>query len=265
LTPRAWLLQATVAGAVLGAGPAMASGPRAKHDHSPRAVSIQAEAGVVSDYRFRGVSLSGEDAALQGGVELSSEAATLGVWTSTIARTAGGSRQEVDLYATLSEEIGQVEVSASALAYIYPGDPDANYVELGAGISRQLGPIELALGLAYAPEQENLGDADNVYASLSGSMPTPLADLSVSVGHESGAFAPGGKWDWLVAVARRLGPVEVSLSYVDSDQSYRDGRERNLSDGTIMAGLKIVLGSARARLTSGVQTALMNSEESAQP
>jgi uncharacterized protein (TIGR02001 family) len=237
-----WLLKATIAGVVLGVGPVLASEPPARNDDSPRAVSIEAEVGIVSDYRFRGVSLSGENAALQGGVQLTADAVTLGAWTSTIARTGGGSRQEVDVYATLSQAIGQAEVSASALAYLYPGDPNAKYVELAVGISRQIGPAELALGFAYAPEQNNLGDTDNVYASLNGNLATSFADLSVSVGHEGGAFAPGGKWDWSVAAARRLGPVEVSLSYVDSDRSYRDRHGRNLSDGTIMAGLRLVLG-----------------------
>jgi uncharacterized protein (TIGR02001 family) len=200
---------------------------------------LSGELGVVSDYRFRGVSLSDREPAVQGGLYLGYGALSVGAWTSTIAETAGGWKQEVDLSASFTQGIGGVEVTATALAYLYPGDEDASYYEFFLDGAREIGPVSVGVGVAYAPEQPHL-DSDNLYLSLAGTWSTPVADVTATIGHEDGSFAPGGKWDWSLGVARAFGPIEASLAYVGADQDYLNDRGRNLSGDTLVAGLKVV-------------------------
>ena len=63
------------------------------------AQAIDGEVGVLSDYRFRGISLSNRDPAVQGGIDAAfSSGFFVGTWASNIA-DYGGSKVEVDLYA----------------------------------------------------------------------------------------------------------------------------------------------------------------------
>src|SRR5437868_8061362 len=59
---------------------------------------ISATVTGVSDYRFRGVSESGLDPALQGSVDVSYHGFYAGAWASSISRFAG-THAELDLYA----------------------------------------------------------------------------------------------------------------------------------------------------------------------
>jgi len=72
------LMAATVlAGSALVATPAMAQ------DDS--GISISANAAIVSEYRFRGVGLSGGDPAIQGGIDLGTDVGFyIGTWGSSI-------------------------------------------------------------------------------------------------------------------------------------------------------------------------------------
>jgi uncharacterized protein (TIGR02001 family) len=234
---------AVVAAGLLGWVPAAcAAEPALAVDESVFNVSFEVTADGVSDYRYRGVSLSGQDAAAQIGATLTYDMVAIGVWTSTIARTPGGSTHEVDLTASLSQEVAGFEVSATALAYLYPGDGNAAYGELGLGISRDLGPVSLGLAMAYAPRQKNLGHDENFYTALTAGISTRIADVSASVGRETGAFAPGGKWDWSLGGGRQFGPLTASLTYIDSDRAFRDAKGRNLSDATVVARMSFALG-----------------------
>jgi len=85
--------------------------------------------GAVSDYRYRGISQSKLDPALQGGIDWTKGPFYLGTWASTIkwindtAKAAGGSGHagaEWDLYGGYRGEIVKdVSYDVGALAYVY--------------------------------------------------------------------------------------------------------------------------------------------------
>ena len=82
----------------------------------------------VSDYRFRGVSLSDKDFAIQPTLTVKHESGFyVGVWGSNLAENAGDDI-EVDLYAGFSggEEL---TYDIGATYYVYPGVSSFNYVE----------------------------------------------------------------------------------------------------------------------------------------
>lgn len=179
------------------------------------AVDLSANAGVVSDYRFRGISLSDRDPALQGGVDLSFDSGLyVGTWASTIDEY-GGADVEVDVYAGYAGETGLIDYGIGAAAYVYPGGEDVNYVELQGEVGGSLGPARLAVEVAYVPDQENL-TTDNFYVGpkLSVGIPATPFTLTARGGYEDGFY--DDKIDWEAGVSYAMGPLTASLSVVGS-------------------------------------------------
>ena len=115
----------------------------------PSAIEVSGNVAIVSDYRFRGVSLSGGDPAIQGGIDLTHESGFyVGTWASSI--DDGGTDLlgdvELDLYAGWSGDVSDgVSVDVGLLYYMYPtGDlgGDTDYFEPYASVGFTLGPAE---------------------------------------------------------------------------------------------------------------------------
>lgn len=84
-------------------------------------------AGVVSDYRYRGISQSRLDPALQGGVDYSDKSGFyVGAWGSTIKwiKDSGASQGavELDLYGGYKGAVGDVAYDVGFLRYEYAGN-----------------------------------------------------------------------------------------------------------------------------------------------
>jgi uncharacterized protein (TIGR02001 family) len=94
-------------------------------------------AGVVTDYRYRGISQTRLKPALQGGVDFSSGGFYLGAWASTIKwiKDGGGDAGvEIDLYGGYKGEIAKdLGYDIGVLTYQYPSNklnPSANTTEI---------------------------------------------------------------------------------------------------------------------------------------
>lgn len=192
---------------MLGAGVAL---PTAAH-----AVDLSANVAAVSDYRFRGISLSDRDPALQGGADLTfGSGLFVGGWASTIEEY-GGADVEVDAYAGWAGEAGLIDYSVAATAYLYPGGNGVNYGELQGEVGGSLGPARLAVEVAYVPDQKNTA-TDNFYIGPKLSVGLPLTPLTFNLrgGYESGFY--DDKFDWEAGVDYSLGPVTASFAVVGS-------------------------------------------------
>ena len=195
--------------------PSIAYGQSDEADTAP-SVSLSANISIVSDYRFRGLSLSNRDPALQGGVDASTKAGFFaGVWTSTVADT-GGSNNEVDLYGGYANSLSGLDYSLRAVGYVYPGGEDVNYYELFANVGKTLGAATVQLQLAYIPSQDNFAN-ENIYAGASGNVALPGTQfmLNAAFGRESSTGFR--KWDWRAGVSWTYDIVTLSATYVDSD------------------------------------------------
>ena len=193
-------------------------------------IRFSGEASLVSDYRFRGVSLSDGKAAFQ--LDLAAEHESglyAGVWASTIAETEGGARIEADPYIGYAAEAGGLTMDIMLSRYTYPSDAALDYWEGTATLSYPLGAFTPMLELNYAPPQDALVDESgrrkgNVYANagLDYAMPgTPLT-LSGRLGYERGAYDyndRGGKYDWSLGARIEAGRLKIDLAYADTDRS----------------------------------------------
>ncbi len=196
----------------------------------------------VSDYRFRGLSLSDKDPAIQGAIDVEHKSGFyLGTWASTIKGSPAD--VEVDLYAGWRGEVASgVGVDIGAVTYLYPGGADLDYVELLGSISYTLGPVETKLGVGYSPSQDNLGNDDNIYVYLDASVGIPSTPVTVlaHIGHEDGSLAgpTGKKWDWSLGAEVVVDRFTLGLSYVDTDID-RVFDPRKLAGAGVVASVKV--------------------------
>lgn len=209
---------------------------QAAEDEEPAAEwEIDAEIGLFSDYRFRGISLSAEDPQVTAEVSVSHESGLYaGVWASNVALNGGADDVEIDLSAGYAADLGGATLDVGAVYYLYPGNSGFNYVELLASVAFAAGPGEITLGAAYAPSQDNIGNEDNTYFYISGDLPiadTPLS-LHGTFGIEDGAFGDN-KRDWLIGASYDLGSgITATVDYVDTARAGNP-----LGDATVVASL----------------------------
>jgi len=216
---------------------------------SAGAVELDGSAAVVSDYRFRGESLSNRrpigEAYLQATLPAGWFAGIAGV-TSAISRVPGivARHPEIDVSAGWSKSFGLLTPSAGLIGTVYPGGSGGNSYETFGSLAATLGPATLIGGVNYTPRQDNLRrDSLYMYLSPAAGIPgTPLT-LRVSVGREAGALQGGGraKLDYGVGlearVARRL---TVSARWSTNDLAAPAGNRRMARAG-VMLGIGVSL------------------------
>lgn len=170
--------------ATLIAGTALIATPAMAQDEGS-GISISANASVVSEYRFRGVDLSGGDIAIQGGIDFGHDSGFyVGTWGSSIDETTVGyGHTELDLYGGWSGDLSDaVSVDVGVIAYLYPnaGAGDFDYIEFYGSVGVGLGPVDLTVGAAYAPKQDSLGTQDNIYVYTDLGLGIPGSPISVT-------------------------------------------------------------------------------------
>ncbi|GAA0284410.1 TorF family putative porin [Alteraurantiacibacter aestuarii] len=214
------LMAATVlAGSIAVAAPAAAQ---------DIGVELSANAAVVSEYRFRGVDLSGGDIAIQGGIDAALPAGFyVGTWGSSIDETTVGyGHTELDVYGGWSGSVSDaVSFDVGVIAYLYPnaGCCDYDYVEFYSSVGVTAGPAEVTLGVAYAPDQDSLGGTDNfyVYSDVGVGIPNTPVSLSGHLGYTDGflTFTNNSKaFDWSIGADVALGEVvSVGVAYVGAE------------------------------------------------
>jgi len=105
---------------------------------------IEGNIGVTSNYLFRGVTQTGDGAAVQGGLDYAHESGLyVGTWTSNV-NFAGGT--ELDVYGGFGGEAGELGYDVGVIGYLYPeADEDANFAEVYLGLSYDM----FSAGVAY--------------------------------------------------------------------------------------------------------------------
>lgn len=204
-------------GSIAMAAPAFAADEAAEEEASGP-IDVEVTLAAVSDYRFRGVSLSEKDPAFQPGITISHESGFyVGAWGSNIADNPGDDI-EVDLFAGFS---GGEDVTwdVGATYYLYPGFSSANYVELIGKMGTTYGPLELGFTAAYVPSQDNTGNQDNFYIGSNASVGIPNSPIKLngSLGFEDGAFGDK-KLDWSLGLSADVSGFTLGAAYIDTNK-----------------------------------------------
>jgi uncharacterized protein (TIGR02001 family) len=192
-------------------------------------ITVSGGVTLISDYRFRGVSLSGEDFALQPTITVNHESGLyVGLWGSNLDDTPTYGEVEVDAYIGYNTEIAEgTTFDASLTYYWYPDGQQAfgpsDYFETIFKLSHDIGPVTATGTLGYSWDQAALANDDNLYLGLglSSAIPGTPVTLVGSFGYTDGALgalAPGGNYlDWSLGADVAVGPATLGVRYVDTD------------------------------------------------
>ena len=183
-------------------------------------VTLTGGVAVVSDYRFRGVSLSDKDFAIQPYLTVKHESGLyVGAWGSNLSENAGDD-VEVDLYAGFAGG-EDMTYDIGATYYLYPGVSGLNYVEFTGKLGSTYGPATVGVQLSYVPSQDNTGNDDNIYFGTNATIALPNSPISIvgSMGIEDGAFTAGSeKVDWSLGLTAAVSGFTLGVSYVDANR-----------------------------------------------
>ena len=242
-------LAATTTLATLGVLGALAAPAAAQEDEGlPQGWSVSANVAFTTDYRWRGVSFSDGDFAVQGGFDLGHENGFYaGVWSSSIETYGGildtqliatvdendvpttltvptflsGGETELDVYGGFAGGTDALGWDVGVIWYFYPGSfVDTDYGEVYGSLSTAAGTGTLTGGVGYIWDQDNTFGGDNAYVYVD--YGTPLGESGVTLdahlGYTEGAFAlEEEQLDWSIGLSYDLAGLTFSAAYVATD------------------------------------------------
>jgi uncharacterized protein (TIGR02001 family) len=201
---------------------------------------ISYNAALTSEYRYRGLSQTRFDPALQGGADYTYNPSGFyaGTWLSTIKWTkdlGGDGNLEVDLYAGKRGQVTpEISYDVGGLYYWYPSNdlnPNANTFELYGQLG--YGPAYIK----YSHSTTNLFGTTNSkqsgYLDLGANLPLPVWEglvLNLHVGRQRVENnAQFSYTDYKVGLTKDLGFASVSLAWIKANtEAYVSPSGRNL-------------------------------------
>jgi uncharacterized protein (TIGR02001 family) len=223
---------------------AVASPALAQDTAPPEAITINGGATLVTDYRFRGISQTNKNFAVQGSLTATHESGLyVSVWGSSISEyVANGSNQEIDLIAGYKKTIGGTTFDGGVLYYFYPASQkfgpafaddkyNSDFAEPYLSVAHTFGPVSGKVTANYAFKQKALGltanangtqkKDDNLYGAV---------DLSAAIGKGVGITGHVGHnftrsvlsfdrtyTDWAAGVNYTYKQITFGVSYVDTN------------------------------------------------
>ncbi|WP_345549132.1 TorF family putative porin [Microbulbifer aestuariivivens] len=207
-------------------------------------LSASANLGVVTDYKFRGVSQTDGNPAIQGGVDLDfGNGIYLGTWASQVdfAEPAGEENTdfEQDFYLGYSGELSSgIAYDVGYIYYAYHGsNQDEDYQEIYGSISIS----DLTLGLAYSDDYwDSTGEFYYPYAEYSFALPSDMS-LGLHVGanlFDEVGFLEGEDTylDYSITLGKEFGALSLSASVVGTDISESECFGLDWCEPSILAG-----------------------------
>ncbi len=224
------------------------------------AAEVSGNVSLTTDYRFRGISQTDTQLAVQGGFDVGFDSGFyVGVWGSNVDFGAGAAPDlELDYYAGFSGSISEdVGFDVGYIYYDYPGSGSVSfapfssekfdYEEVYASVSFK----DLTVGAAYSDDYWlGSGDFYYVYGDYSFALPMDVS-LDLHYGYNafdnasgdsdaedaSKAFLSGDEdsySDYSITLTKAVAGVDVSLAWVDTSLSKSDVFGTNWADSTVV-------------------------------
>lgn len=234
---------ALVALGLVAAAPAMAA-------DIPLGLTVNA--GVVSDYRFRGISQSNKDPAFQAGAEgtlAPNDWLTLyaGVWGSSVDFN-DGTTAEVDPYGGFRGTFDKLAIDIGFIRYNYTGKaPDShNFTEWKAAASYDFGYVLPMAGVNYSSDYfGNSGAA--VYYSAGVAVPIPVTEFSPTIKANIGkqtidkprnfGITKDNYIDYNIGLFASYWGFTAGVQYVDTNLSKAECNGLNTCEGGMVVSL----------------------------
>ena len=224
---------------------------------APAAASTAYNLGLISDYRYRGISQTRLHPALQGGADWSDPASGwyVGTWLSSIswARDAGGGGHvEVDVYGGKKGELGHgLSYDVGVLGYVYPGN---GLADVPGFVNGNTGELYGQLGygpcyIKYSNALSNLfGFVDSRYSSyldLGANLDAGKGfTVILHAGRQHVQHSVNASYtDWKVGISKAWGVATVSLSAVGTTAA--EAAYTSAANGKFLGRKALVLGLVR--------------------
>lgn len=206
---------------------------------------------LASDYRFRGISQTNKDLAIQGGITLSHKSGFYAsFWSSNVdgyVNAKGTASQELDLIAGYKHTLSNgLTLDGGVLYYVYPGfsngSTKSDFFEPYVDVAYTIASLTSKVTVNYSPKQRALalgqtgiepGDKsrDSVYLAgdFSYAIPNTKFGLTAHIGH---SFGPSwlatstptnrfnGYTDWNLGANYTWRNLTFAVSYVDTDTKF---------------------------------------------
>jgi uncharacterized protein (TIGR02001 family) len=179
--------------------------------------TVAVNAGVASDYSFRGMDLTDGRVEGFGGLDLSRGQVYVGTWASNVDLKRFGDHRaaaEIDAYGGWRPNLFGYDVDLGAIAYTFvdPAERE-DFVEAYAKVSRAIGPVSAGLSLYASPQYPRAAGPGAYVEGKASYAPTRKLTLSATVGdqYEAHASSPA---PCLPTAAGCAGPYG-DLSYVN--------------------------------------------------
>jgi uncharacterized protein (TIGR02001 family) len=146
------------------------------------AADLSANAGVFSNYIWRGVTQTADEAAGQGGIDWGNDSGLYaGTWVSNVS---GG--YEMDVYAGFAGEAGSIGYDVGVITYQYPVSPNINFTEVY--VSGSISGFTVGVAATVDAASDNDGgqfDAGDLYINGSFDFTAGKSDVSLYAGSYS--------------------------------------------------------------------------------
>jgi uncharacterized protein (TIGR02001 family) len=223
--------------------------------------SMTANAGLFSDYRFRGISQTNKKPAFQGGFDFAHKSGFYaGNWNSNVdAEFFGGANLEMDFYGGFKGSVNAFTYDVGVLYYYYPGSnaggsPTIDNTEIY--VSGGWGPVSLKYSYAVS-DFFGFQDSKGAYY-LDATIAYPVTKELSLVGHfgYQGNLKNGARiseingnvsnsiTDWKLGVTYDLNGWMLGASYIDTNRNFTGGTAA--ADNKEIAGGTLVLSVAKS-------------------
>ncbi len=159
---------------------------------------------VGSNYIWRGVTQSGDDAAISGGLDYETgNGISFGTWTSSLG---GGNAYELDLYGAYGGKLGGADYSVGFTNYRYPTANNADFTEVNGSLG--FGSVSFTTAYTVSSDDDTTPEFSkgDIYYSLSYTKEIKK-DLSLSL--------TAGKYDFDNATGSDYTHYQLGLSKGD--------------------------------------------------
>jgi len=240
---------------------ALVASPSFAQTELPYDWSFTANAGLFTDYRFRGISQTNKQPAFQGGFDFAHKSGFYaGNWNSNVdAGLYNGGNLEMDFYGGYKGSVNEFSYDVGALYYYYPGS--------GVGGSNKIDNTELYIAGGWGPvslkysyavsDFFGLTDSKGAYY-LDGTVTYPVTKEFSLVGHvgyqgglKNGALITqldgsvvSSVTDWKLGVTYDVKGWILGASYIDTNRSFTGGVAS--IDNKDIAGSTLVLSVSKS-------------------
>lgn len=203
---------------------------------------------LASDYRFRGISQTFEEPALQGGFDYAHASGFyLGNWNSNVSETFyAGAPLEMDFYGGYKRSFGDIGLDVGAIYYYYPG---SNLAGVG-----KIDNTELYIGGSWKFLSLKYYHAVSDFFSVPGTKNSNYLDFAATwdlgngwginghIGHQKVKGVSNADYtDYKLGVTKDIAGFVFGLAWVDTDAeaaaytfTNAAGKTVNLADSTIL-------------------------------